>query len=780
MTEETIDTSGGQEETLEKYRSSEKFFLRWWREISLVKEGKAQKAFERNGEKIVKSYRNAETLEGGKSENVSKVMHNVLWSNVQIQKPLLYARTPKVVAERRFKDNDPIGRLASICVERATQFVISVQEERFDYTMKSAVEDRLLPGRGQVWVRYEPVFENMKDENGEVIVDENDEPQKMIKPNSEMVYVDYIFWQDYFHSQSRNPYEDRWRAKRTYMTRSELIERFGAIGKQVSLKADKRNKLNDQEQEMLSQAEVWEIEDKRAKLRIWISEGHKNAPLDVQEDSLKLNDFFSSPCPLLATTTTDSSYPTPDYKIYERLANEADYVTKRISSISECIRLVGATAAQYSSDIKNMIKLQDGQLWPIDAWATFTERGGFKGVIDWMPFDSCVAALQPLSSYLESLLNKIDLITGIPDFARGMTDSRDTAEAQQRKSQWVQLKAQEKQSDVQRFCKEVVSKMAEMIFEPGLFSDETISLMIGLNQMSPEEQELYVPALQLLRDDKLRTFRVSIETDSTIASNEEEVSAMWMQYVQSITTLMGSIQNVAQFRPELMGPMVQTALAAARSLRTGRTVEGAWQKAMDDIEAADKQARENPPEPPPNPEMMKVQVAQQEVEIKKQEAEFDQWFRPQELQSQNQVHQMKMEMETQKLQIKGMEAMSKGEMDKMMYDLDTFKEQFKQQISNQEMELLKFKTVLDEKEKLLNGSRLDREQDIERIRMLNEQIQAASEGGNSGVGKSKSSVGIPNIHIYNSGGSKEVAMKRSSNGDLIGRVTDVGDGPSNG
>jgi hypothetical protein len=776
MTEETMQTSGGQEEDLSKYRTSEKFFLKWWKEISLVKDGKQQKVFERLGERIVKVYRNADALEERKSDlSVSKVMYNVLWSNVQVQKPLLYARLPKVVVERRFKDADPVGRLAAMCVERATSFMISAQEERFNFAIKSAVEDRLLAGRGQVWVRYEAAFEDVVDENGEVVLDEMGQAQKIVRPNSEMVFVDYVFWEDYYHSQSRNPFDDRWRAKRTYMTRSELIERFGDIGKKVELKSDKRTKLNEQEQELLSQAEVWEIEDKKAKLRIWLSDGYKEAVLDVKEDTLRLNDFFSSPCPLLATTTTDSSYPTPDYKIYERLAEEADYVTKRISSITDCIRLVGATAAQYNKDVKNMLDLRDGQLWPIDAWANFVERGGFAGVIDWMPFERCVEALQPLTAYLQNILDKIDLITGIPDFARGLTDYRETAEAQQRKSHWVAIKAQEKQQDVQRFCKEVISKMAEVIFEPGLFSDETIGLMIGLGQMPPEDQEMYYQALELLRNDRLRTFRVSVETDSTIAIDEEEVAGRWMQYIEAVTNLFSSVQNVAQFRPELMQPMIESIMAAVRSFRTGRPVEGAWERAIQQIEDNDEAAKQQPPEP--NPEMMKVQVKQQEVALKEREQQFTEWFKPQELMAENQAQQIKAELESQKLQLQGMEVMSKNELEKMVHELDVFKEQFKQAISNQEIELLKFKTVIDEKEKLLTEERLQREEETDKVRALNEHIATISDS--NGVGKSEAKASIPTIHIHNSGGSKEVAMRRSPNGDLIGKITDVGGGPVN-
>jgi hypothetical protein len=62
---------------------------------------------------------------------------------------------PKADVSRRFGDNDQVGRVASILVERALDFEIE-QYSDFRSTMRYAVEDRFLGGRGVAWVRYEP------------------------------------------------------------------------------------------------------------------------------------------------------------------------------------------------------------------------------------------------------------------------------------------------------------------------------------------------------------------------------------------------------------------------------------------------------------------------------------------------------------------------------------------------------------------------------------------------------------------------------------------------
>lgn len=777
---EIINTSGGQED-LKQYQGNEGIVSRWLKEIELVENSKQQKAFENIGEKIVKNYRNADALQEytGQTLKPTRVMFNVLWSNVQVLKPSLYSRMPKVVVERRFKDSDPIGRTASNIGERATSFMLTTQQDRFNTAVKGAVEDRLLPGRGQVWLRYDADFEDSVDENGEIITDETGNPIRTPKANTEKVEIDPLTWTDYFHSPARNPYEIRWMAKRCYMTRNKLKKRFGEIGQYVELthnpSGSKRNKLNNEEQEFLLQAEVWEIWDKESKKVYWISKGYKQAPLDVKDDPLKLKEFWPCPYPLLATTTTDTMYPTPDYKIYERLADELDYVTKRISAIVECIRFVGATAAQFNTDVKNILKLNDGQLWPIEGWVNWAEKGGLKGAIDWLPFDQCVAALGPLQEYQQALLSQIFEITGIPDIVRGATDPNETLGAQNHKIRWVGIKAEEKAADVQRFCREIIQKVSEIIFEPGLFSDETIMLMCGYEQMSEEDKANFPAALELLRSDRLRTFRVDIETDSTIATDEESDKQARLEFIQSVNQLLGSVESIKAQAPELLAPMVQSVLFALRPFRTARVLEGAWENALTQMEQAQKEAAMRPPELTPEEiaqqmESQKLQLQSQEIQVRSQEAmqkmqtegqklQFEQWLEGQRLELDARKQAMDFELRAQEVQIKGLQVQSEAQARQTDQELEAFKNRFSAFVEQQKLELEKFYTTLDMKEKFMEEERLKRDTEIEQLKLLVSSKPAESEKKDS----------IPQIHIHNTGADKEIVMSRAPDGSLIGR-----------
>ena len=106
--------------------------------------------------KILRRYRDE------RSQSASKVARfNILWSNVQTLVPATFSRLPVPDVSRRFKDNDPVGRVAALVLERALSFEI---EHYPDYraTLKQSVYDRFLGGRGSAWARYEPHISAVK------------------------------------------------------------------------------------------------------------------------------------------------------------------------------------------------------------------------------------------------------------------------------------------------------------------------------------------------------------------------------------------------------------------------------------------------------------------------------------------------------------------------------------------------------------------------------------------------------------------------------------------
>lgn len=94
------------------------------------------------GEKVLKRYRDER-----KDTESAESKFNILWSNIRILKPAVYAKTPKPEVSRRFKDQNPIARTAATIIERALEFELN-QYTDFHSSMSNVVDDRLLPGRG--------------------------------------------------------------------------------------------------------------------------------------------------------------------------------------------------------------------------------------------------------------------------------------------------------------------------------------------------------------------------------------------------------------------------------------------------------------------------------------------------------------------------------------------------------------------------------------------------------------------------------------------------------
>ena len=116
---------------------------------------KATKIFdkwEKRGHKVVKRYRDERD-----AVEMPRMKFNILWSNIQVLFPALYGRQAKPEVSRRYMDQDPVGRLASTMLERVMEYEVT-QFGDFDAAMQGAVQDRLLPGRGTAWIRYEPII----------------------------------------------------------------------------------------------------------------------------------------------------------------------------------------------------------------------------------------------------------------------------------------------------------------------------------------------------------------------------------------------------------------------------------------------------------------------------------------------------------------------------------------------------------------------------------------------------------------------------------------------
>ena len=118
---------------------------------------KASKQWRMDAKRIVDrcrlEYADQQNSGSASSEKDRRPTFNILTSNIQTLKPALFSRVPEIVAERRHRDSDPVGRIGAEVLQRAANE--EVERNGFKDAMDQVVLDVLLPGRGVPWVRFE-------------------------------------------------------------------------------------------------------------------------------------------------------------------------------------------------------------------------------------------------------------------------------------------------------------------------------------------------------------------------------------------------------------------------------------------------------------------------------------------------------------------------------------------------------------------------------------------------------------------------------------------------
>src|SRR3990167_7038930 len=316
--------------------------------------------WETRSDKIVKRY----VDERSETEN-RRAQFNILWSNVQTLAPALFAKNPIPNIDRLFEDDDKLGTIAAHSLERCTSFFVN--EGSFFNVVKQAVQDRLLCGRGAVWVRYDVQSEQITDD--------------MPEDYDEKVCLDYVHWKDFGHSyaQTWEELDAIWR--RVPMSREALIKRFGEeIGEKVPMEKSKDDKTSTD----VKTACVYEIWCKGKKKVYWL---HKEMPdlLDEKDDPLKLQDFFPCPKPIYSTLSNESLIPSPDYLQYQDQAAELDGLTGRINAITKALKVAGVYDKAAQGIDRLLSEGVENKLIPVEQWAVFAEKGGLAGVVSFMP-----------------------------------------------------------------------------------------------------------------------------------------------------------------------------------------------------------------------------------------------------------------------------------------------------------------------------------------------------------------------------------------------------------
>ena len=639
------------------------------------------KEWEGRADKIVKRYRDE-----SRSRNNPQAKFNILWSNVQTITPAVFARLPRPDVSRRFRDNDPIGRVASMMLERALEYEI---EHYGDYAsaMKQAVQDRLLGGRGTAWVRYEPhivgqaggMGEGMP-EDGLQVTEDTDEAETeggIYREDQERIEyecapVDYVYWRDFGLTTARTWEEVTAVWRKVYMERPALVERFGEeLGGKIPLdtKPETSKSFSEKMGEMSREALIYEIWDKATGQVIWLSKSMGKI-LDTRDDPLQLENFWPCPKPMFSTLTTDSLIPVPDYVLYQDQARQLDTLADRIDGFIQALKVRGVYDASEPSLARLFTEGENNTLLPVKNYAAFSEKGGLVGAINLVDIKPIAEGLNMAYQAMEQVKGQIYEIMGIADIQRGQTDPNETLGAQIIKSNNASGRLKTMQHDVVNFATALLQIKAQIICQH--FTDDTIVKISGAMQLSPQDQALIPQALALLKDEPAKNFRIEVTSDSMIYQDEQQEKADRMEFLSAVSGFLSTALPAAQSTPELTPMLIEMLKFGVTAFKAGKGLEGLIDETADKFRQQAK-AMEGQPKPP-SPEMQKLQMEQQmdqakmqaQVQAKQAEMQMQMQIEQQKMQMQMELEKAKQEYQAQENQLKFQLQEQRNTMDREM------------------------------------------------------------------------------------------------------------------
>ena len=691
MADATEAQAGALEEPKDAGQGPQGVVKRWMMELDLS--SKSEEYWRKQAKDANARYRD-EKAESGSGGNYtvnsnrysSGNRYNILYSNIQTICPALYNQTPKPDVRRRYRDADETGKVIADIMERGLSF--TMDEYDFDRQMRLAVKDSQLTGRGVTRIKYDATF----DKNG----DEGEEYDEKVYDE---VCWEHVNWADFRVGPGRTWEEVEWVAFRHVLNRDELDEKFPETAPDVELDYTPQG-MEDSDQgdpisDTFKRAIVWEIWCKDEKKVIFIAESLAERPLKEEDDPLGLTHFFPIPRPLYATENTDSLCPVEPFRFYRDQADELDEITKRIAGILKMCKVRGIYDSTMG-ELSSLMDAQDGALIPAADVLPLMQAGGLEKAVWMWPIDKIVPVLAHLYTQREAIKTTIYEITGIADIMRGSSAASETLGAQQLKAQFGTMRLDDMRREVQRYARDLVRMAAEIMAEH--FAPDTMAIMTEVQlptaeqkqqammiaqQMQAQGQPLpakfeegmalptWEEALQILRDDKQRAYRIDIETDSTIAGDQ----AAEQKAITELLTGIGSFINTA-------GPAVAQGylpLEAAKSLlmtsvrrfKLGRDVEDAL-----DMIGEDKEGEEGP-----SPEQQAMQAQQQQE------------------QAMAQAEQAKAQQEAQ---IKAQEAAQKAQLDQARLEMDGGIKQAEMALKEREIALKEFEAQKPEPDRSID------------------------------------------------------------------------------
>lgn len=721
------------------------------------------------------------------------------YSIFKIRQPIVLSRIGIPIGRDTTQDGqDSIGATAAICLER-----LAVNLARnFDMfeVMAACRDDALATGFTQCRGYYErdTIKEKVKErltveqdpETQEVVffdsknqivlsdaISQDDEgyfieTNQVIDVENERIILEPLLYSEIYIDPDIRRWERcmRWAVEYRY-SKTQFKARFGAdaLVDVITTRDRQTSRTSDKEQDIVVY-EYWDKYD--SECYFFAREGSKFiTPKDMPDPEFdesyqdlnglyNLEKFFPCPPPIRINSSTDEFWPIPEYYQVLEMVEDIHTIFSRMVAVTKAIR----ARLLYDDSITGLKEALneaiEGDAFGVSnlAQSLSVNGGTLDGVVQYIPTDKLVESLNNLYIALESRLGSLFKITGTSDLLQGITTSNTdkTLGERQMEEKWAINQIAELQMKMANFVRDSYQLMTEMAIKN--FKDESLEQYIIPRTLTPERQQNYPAAIEMLKQNSKR-FRIELETDSTIAINENYDKQIRFELVNVLTTSIEKVAAVSLQTPALAAIELHALKYLIQGMRQSKLFQGEITEAIDNVIKQAEEAAKNAPAPF-NADEIAAQQKAEELRLRAQEIEANINLAVAQSQSKERIELAKLNLDSQlagintqleqfkmnaegaakgaqlqldfqkiqadislaqeelalkrdELLVEMRKIAEKREIDQFSALLDQRVQNYEEQLGMAQLSLEQYKTQLDEQEKYMTENRLQAEHQLQ-------------------------------------------------------------------
>lgn len=719
---------------------------------------------------------------------------DLFWASFEVLKPAVYARPPKPVVSTMFRDKRMLQSTTAEVLERVCYSVLD--RSNIQDVMCHVRDDVIFDGRGVIWLTYET-------DDGEPCIhvehiDRNDFAHEPARAWCEVGWVARRAWM------TKKDMRKRFSKKsgKAYIEAKILTAREAE---------------NEGAADASRKASVWEVWHKADNRVYWVSEGvevmlDEGEPhLDLKDFFPCPKPAYATLERRSLVPIPDYKRYASHFEQINKMTGRIYLLINQVRMMG----LIPG-GGDIAEAVEDMMRSEDDQILVKVPAAAMLAANSNGPLVTWLPLNDLAQAITGLIEARNVLIQDFYQLSGISDIMRGATEAEETLGAQQMKAQYGSVRVQEKVREIQRLAADTVRIIAEIVSEKfakddildmaqmevhtrasidkrikeieKAAEDELNGLMAQAQKQSAQMQQADPQQLQaaeeqfkqaqgaiiqkyagmlddasntvaiedvmeLLRDERGRTFAFEIESDSTILTDEGQEKAARNEFMAQFTSSVQAMMQLSGMGEEgaaLAGGMLKFVLGP---YRIGRELDKLIEDFIDAAPrlAEQQAAAQNGGE---SKELIAAQNKLAEAEMEKARAqmakvEADSQLRSVELQRKNMEMQAKAEADRAKLmaeveKARIAQADTEGKLAKTMAEIDKLRAETAQILNNigldvHRQQLEEYRIASGEEQRAIDNEmaargeqRADRQQDFsersgERQQSLAERQAMASE-----------------------------------------------------